>query len=367
MTDEQKTERPFVRGGDFMFDIPDITPAVWGEGSDVLWAEGEALIIAGPSGVGKTTLVGQLVRGLIGLGGDVLGYPLKQCTRVLYLAMDRPAQIGRSLRRHFTPDQRDAVNERLTIWRGPPPADIAKNPALLRQLCLDAGANVVIVDSLKDAAIGLSEDAVGAGYNSARQLALAAGIEVIELHHQVKRGSNGDNPNTLADVYGSTWLTGGAGSVILLWGQAGDSIIGFSHLKQPGEPVGPFQIVHDHARGETTIWHAADPIAMLIASRGQGITVGDYASALFETDKPTPNEIEKARRRLTKLETVGKITSKEIVGGASGKPAKVFHLLKSRTPNRITNQITEPLFVNESRTANQITHPTETKGSRPTK
>lgn len=323
--DDTAALHSFTRGGDFMFDIPDHTPAWWGAGQDVLGAEGEALMICGPSGVGKTTLTGQLVAGSI-FGGTVLGLPVTPCERVLYLAMDRPQQIARSLRRHFTRGQKDEVNARLTIWKGPPPADIARNPDLLRDLALEAKSNRIFVDSLKDAAIGLSEDAVGAGYNNARQKALAAGVEVIELHHQVKRGADGGAPNTLSDVYGSTWLTGGAGSVILLSGKPGDTIVDFRHLKQPADTVGPFKVMHDHAAGISSVWNAADPLAMIQASRGQGITVRDYAAALFEKEKPTANEIEKARRKLNALDKSGVIGSVEAPATNGGNPSKVYHL-----------------------------------------
>lgn len=326
--EKQEPPKPlhtFTPGGNFMFDIPDKTPAVWGAEQDVAWAVGEALMICGSPGVGKTTLTGQLVAGSL-FGGDVLGLPVTPCDKVLYLAMDRPQQIARSLRRHFTRAQKEEVNNRLTIWKGPPPADLAKNPDLLRDLCLEAGANRVVVDSLKDAAIGLSEDAVGAGYNNARQKALAADIEVLELHHQVKRGADGGTPNTLSDVYGSTWLTGGAGSVILLSGKPGDTIVDFRHLKQPADTIGPFKVMHDHAAGISSVWNAADPLAMIQASRGQGITARDYAAALFEKDKPTANEIEKARRKLNAMNKAGVIGSVETPATNGGNPGKVYHL-----------------------------------------
>jgi hypothetical protein len=38
-----------------------------------------------------------------------------------------------------------------------------------------------------------------------------------------------------------TWLTSGAGSVILLNGQPGDPIVSLHHLKQPAAAVGPLQ------------------------------------------------------------------------------------------------------------------------------
>ena len=103
----------FIDGGSFIFDIPDETPAVWGEGSDVLWPEGEALILCGPSGVGKTTIAGQLVRGLIGLSSDLLGYPIHPYNRLLYLSMDRPAQVARSLKRQIHPSERAVVDQKL--------------------------------------------------------------------------------------------------------------------------------------------------------------------------------------------------------------------------------------------------------------
>ena len=94
---------PFVGGGAFILDAPDRVPALWGEGDRVLWAEGEALMVCGGPGVGKTTITGQLVRALLA-GGDVLGLPVARRRRVLYLAMDRPRQIARSLRRQFGPE-----------------------------------------------------------------------------------------------------------------------------------------------------------------------------------------------------------------------------------------------------------------------
>ena len=60
--------------GGIILDEPDTPPAVWGDGESILWAEGESLIIAGPDGVGKTTLAGQLIRARLGIGdGLVLG------------------------------------------------------------------------------------------------------------------------------------------------------------------------------------------------------------------------------------------------------------------------------------------------------
>lgn len=323
---EEQTEEDagagLADGAAFIFDQPDRVPARWGEAEEILWAKGEALMLCGPPGVGKTTLTGQVVRALLGLQPDVLSYPVEPVGRVLYLAMDRPRQIGRALARHFTPADRDTVAERLTVWQGPPPADLAADPHALLDLARRVGADVVVVDSLKDAAVGLSEDAVGAGYNRARQRVLAAGIDLLELHHQKKAGANGGKPDKLADVYGSTWLTSGAGSVIGLWGDAGDPIVELSHLKPVMEPIGPFNVVHDHIRGISTIDGAVDVVA-LAAATPRGTTVGIVAEAMFG-EKPTPAQRMKARRRVEKLVGLGLLVEAEKIDGGKGHNIGTF-------------------------------------------
>ena len=154
----------FVAGGSFILDAsPDPEP-VWGIGDEVILADGEALIVAASQGLGKTTLAQQLALGRCGFPeyADLLDYPIKPGNRrVLYLAMDRPQQARRSFRRMVDDAWRDELDERLVVWRGPPPADLAKFSGLLTDLCRKAGADTVIVDSLKDAAIGLTDDEVG--------------------------------------------------------------------------------------------------------------------------------------------------------------------------------------------------------------
>ncbi|WP_187437720.1 AAA family ATPase [Actinomadura decatromicini] len=78
-------------GDEFVLDTPATPPAVWGRGEAVGWAEGESLMLVGPPGVGKTTLVVQLVAARLGLVKTVLGLPVQAgARRVLYLALDRP-------------------------------------------------------------------------------------------------------------------------------------------------------------------------------------------------------------------------------------------------------------------------------------
>lgn len=315
--EDEHDQKPYVLpkyrdGGSFIFDTPATPTAIWGAGQDVLWADGEALMIYGGSGVGKSTVAGQLVRALILGDGDVLGYPVLPATgTVLYLAMDRPRQLARSLRRQFHPTHRYDVSRRLEVWEGPPPYDMAKYPSILNQMCQNVGASHVIVDSLKDAAMGLTDDTVGAGWNRARQTVLADGVQVAELHHQVKQRADG--PKGIDAVYGSTWLTAGAGSVIQLDGKPGDAVVKLRHLKQPAETVGPFDVIHDPTTGLSHVADEADPL-QLVQAAGQ-LTVAEFAKVLFSTDKPSRNETEKARRKLDALVRSGHLAKPEQTPG----------------------------------------------------
>lgn len=330
-----------TNGGSFILDAPDTIPAVWGEGNRVAWAEGESLIIAGGPGVGKTTIAGQVTRGLL-LGGTVLGLPIKQRRRVLYLAMDRPKQAARALRRTLGDIPRETLDQRLVVWPGPPIADVARHPETLLALVQEADADVVVVDSVKDAAVGLSEDAVGAGYNRARQHVLRAGVDVLELHHTVKKGTNGAAPTTLADIYGSTWITSGAGSVVLLVGEAGDPVVELRHVKQPAEDIGPMKVLHDHDTGTSTVFEATDLVTL--AGQAGGITAKAAAAAMFTTETPTAAEVQKARRRLRSLAGEGRLT--EIPGDDATQTAARWVAAATLTPTltRTSNRkaLTEP-------------------------
>lgn len=294
----------FTDGGSFIFDIPSVTPAVWGVGGDVLWAEGEALMIAGPQGVGKSTLAGLLVRGMI-TGESVLGLPVKRLEdggRVLYLAMDRPQQIARALARQLRALDRVTVARALEVWAGPPPVDLAADPDALLRMAQRANATVVVVDSLKDAALGLAKDEVAAGWNRARQICLAAGVQVLEVHHNRKVSDT--NAPAVEQIYGNIWITSGLGSIIKLSGEPGDPIVGFRHLKQPDREVGPLEILHDQAAGVMTVQGVVD---LVECAANIGITAQRAAELLFDATKPDKAEVEKARRRLEALVTAGKL------------------------------------------------------------
>ena len=184
----------------------------------------------------------------------------------------------------------------------------------------EVGAGTVYIDSLKDAAIGLSNDEVGAGYNRARQHLLTTGCQLCELHHLVKHNAAGGPPQGVGDVYGSTWLTAGAGSVVMLTGEPGDPIIEFRHAKQPLGEVGPWRLLHNQAAGAFTINHQLDLVALAAAAGIHGLTAPNAAVALFEKERPTKAQIEKARRRLEKLTDQGLLVVVEgFRGGGVGR------------------------------------------------
>lgn len=327
---EAQTPDLFTPGGSFVLDVPDVAPAVWGDGKDVIWAQGESLMICGPSGVGKTTLALQVLRARLGLQDKVLGYSVAQTGgRILYLVMDRPAQFRRAAARLFTEDDRELLDERLVVWKGPPPKDIAAYPEILSTLSDKANADTVVVDSLKDAAVGIAKDEVGAGYNRARQQAIRDGFEVAETHHMRKSSADNKEPNTLDDIYGSTWLTAGAGSVVLLWGEPGDPVVKWRHLKTPENEVGPFRVVHDHDAGVSEVEAAVDLVAMIARSGVQGVTALEYAVALFGVAKPSPAQREKARRQLERKANGGQLSRFD---GGSGGPVRYFLRVAQQPP-----------------------------------
>lgn len=324
--DEIETALRYRPGGSFILDTDPNPRPVWGSGQDVLWAEGEALIIVGGQGVGKTTLAQQIALGRCGFEefSSVLGYPVERNVwgKTLYLAMDRPKQAARSFRRMVGEAWRDQLDESLFVWEGPPVVDIAKHPTTLLAYAEGVNANTVVVDSIKDAAIGLSDDEVGAGWNRARQIALRAGVEIIELHHNRKAVSGAKAATVSIDeVYGSTWITSGAGSVLLLAGSPGDPVVSLRHLKQPAEEVGPLRVVHDHEQGRSSVWHSADLLSVALASPS-GLTAVQAATALFEVEKPTAAEREKARRKLDRLVSEGLLEVVDEGNQSAGQPKK---------------------------------------------
>lgn len=313
-----------MRPGGIVLDEPAIPAALWGKGSQVLASFGESTLIVGDDGTGKTTLAQALIRAKIGIGPpEVLGFPvavLPPGRRALYLAMDRPRQAKRAMARAVSLADRKVLDERLVLWEGPPVSDLARDPSMLADMCKMAGASVCFADSLKDAALGLSEDAVGSAWNRARQMAIAAGTQMFELHHPRKATGDNPRPKSLQDVYGSRWITAGAGSVLFLWGKAGDPVIELIHLKQPADEVAGIKMVIDAASG-TVSAEGGDIITALAAQGITVITAHLAAQLLYGTTTPDRNQAEKARRALKRLEAEGALVPEEPGGRGRGNAA----------------------------------------------
>jgi replicative DNA helicase len=321
-----ETSLRYTSGGSFILDTPADPIPLWGRGQAVLWAEGEALTIVGGQGVGKTTLAQQVALGRCGFEeyAEVLGFPIAANTWgvTCYMAMDRPRQAARSFRRMVGETWREDLDRRLHVWEGPPVVDVAKHPTTLVEYAENVNAETLIVDSLKDAALGLSDDEVGGGWNRARQLALRSGVQIIELHHNRKAlsGAKAAHP-AIDDVYGSTWITSGAGSVLLLAGAPGDPIVTAHHLKQPAEEVGPLKILHDHDAGRSSVWQQVDVLALASAKPG-GISAAEAAQAMFEVEKETPAQRQKARRKLERLANEGLVNVLDAGSEASSRATR---------------------------------------------
>jgi replicative DNA helicase len=293
--------------GDVVLDLPDTIPAVWGAGHRVPWAVGERLMLCAPQGTGKTTLAQRLALARCGIGArDALGMPVADDgRRVLYVAADRPAQALRSLRRMLAPDDRALLAERLLVWKGAPPVDVVSDPgSLLAWLTQLGDVGTVIVDSLKDVAPALGKDEVGSAIDHALRRVCDADVQVLALHHlrkaQGESRTSSSKPRSLDEVYGSTWLTGGSGAVLLLWGTPGDLVVELSTLKPIADPIGPLTLMLDHARGSIRVESVVELVDVLRVAGNDGLSALDAVKAL-ELGGTERAAKERARRELNRL------------------------------------------------------------------
>jgi replicative DNA helicase len=294
-----ETDSRMVDGLAFVLDALGDTPAVWGREDDVLWSAGEPLLIVGPDGVGKTTLAHSLVLGLLELRPTILGFPVAPADRgVLYVQADRPKQGARAfwrMVREEGPSTHGRLKEALLVWRGPPPFNLSREPERLAQWAEAVGASVIVLDSLGFVVPDMSKDETGSGVAAAFAHCAARGIELLALTHGRKAQADNRRPRELSDVYGSRWITSACGSVLSLWGNAGDPVLELRHLKQPNSEVGPLMVELDRERGEFSVVSGSDLLGALRAA-GNGLTAQE-AGRLMDAATPKAAEV-KARRRL---------------------------------------------------------------------
>ena len=104
-------------------------------------------------------------------------------------------------------------------------------------------------------------------------------------------------------MYGSTWITSGAGSVLCLWGPAGDTLLSLRHLKQPEEHVGPFTVEVNHLTGDVSRVGAREPLGVVREAAEVGATARDVASACRGAESSA--DLQWAQRLLADLERRG--------------------------------------------------------------
>jgi hypothetical protein len=241
---------------DFIAEGPDPSATcLWGvpaQGGVMAWAEKQGTIIAGPPGTGKSTIALQVILRRVGLlGGDVLGLPVRMVDEPLvYLALDRADQIRQSLRRMIpqNPDPEAAARLQL-IDTFPMGVDLRQEATFISWL-RDKGATCVVIDSAKDLGYDLNDSAEGQAFNFLVQATLRAGIQILITHHSRKTPRGDRKPLTLNDLHGSQWVAAGAGSVLMLDGEAGPSPKRLFHVKPLAVPMAPLQIELNTTTGE---------------------------------------------------------------------------------------------------------------------
>jgi hypothetical protein len=311
---EQAAEAALFMDGESFLRMAMVTsPPIWGsQAMDIhLWEPGESLMIVGPPGVGKSTLAHLLVWARLGLVEEVIDWPVEPSeAKVLYLAMDRPAQIGRAMSRLVRPEQWPVLKDRLVVRMGPLPVDITQEITWIRDKAQELGADLVVIDSIKDVLPKASDEERAGLYNMARQACLSIGIDWMELHHNRKAGVGNKEPDTLEDVYGARWLTAGAGSVISLHGESGASVVSMKQLKTPAGEFFPRWVELDKDTGQLGL-HDNLTVEGLAAKATGGTSAMMIARKVYATEKPDRSQVQAVRNKLKRLAAQGVVEEYE--------------------------------------------------------
>lgn len=243
---------------DFINSGPDPTKTcLWGnptENGTMAWAQNQGTIIAGPPGTGKSTIALQVILRRCGIvDGDVLGLPVTVAEDpTVYLALDRADQIRQSARRMLAPDLDPEVAARLQVIDALPLGIDLRDPVTFIEWLKDRDAGCVAMDSAKDLGFDLNDSSEGQAFNHLIQAVLRADIQVLVTHHSRKTPRGDRKPLTLNDLHGSQWVAAGAGSVIMLDGEAGPKDKRLFHVKPLTVPMAPLSIGLVHDTGEIT-------------------------------------------------------------------------------------------------------------------
>jgi replicative DNA helicase len=143
------------------------------------------------------------------------------------------------------------------------------------------------------------------------------GVDVVSLHHP--RKTNQANPQkslAVDDVYGSTWVTAGQGSIIALNGTPGSGVAKFRHLKHPVDEVAGFDIEIDYATGSVSAVGTRSVVDFLEAQAGGPVSTPEIIAYVEGTPDYTPARAKAIHRQLDRLVTAGAVT-KHKQNGAS--------------------------------------------------
>ncbi|MEX3644340.1 bifunctional DNA primase/polymerase [Mycolicibacterium porcinum] len=283
---------------------------LWGAGQQALMAPGQGSMVFGTDGAGKSTIMQQLTLTRMGLGNDeVLGFPVVQSDQpILYLALDRPEQIRRSIARMVDltdPAVRDRLKRKLIVWRGALPFHCDLDPKAFADWAMQIGGDdlgLVVADSVKDMVSSCTEDSAGMGFNDTVQHITTRGVEFACCHHNRKPNATNARPRKLADVYGSRWLTAGLGSVLNIW-KLDDQRRELTQLKTPyGNPVDPVEYTDDYTRGVfNTTGNWTDALVSALVSAGErGLTDAEAVAGAFNVT-PKDDTFHAYRKRITRL------------------------------------------------------------------
>ncbi|WP_160110856.1 bifunctional DNA primase/polymerase [Mycolicibacterium houstonense] len=283
---------------------------LWGVGQQALMAPGQGSMVFGTDGAGKSTIMQQFMLARTGLGDDdVLGFPVDQSDQpILYLALDRPEQIRRSIARMVDltdPAVRDRLKRKVIVWRGALPFHCDLDPKAFADWVMQIGGDdlgLVVADSVKDMVSSCTEDSAGMGFNDTVQHITTRGVEFACCHHNRKPNAANMRPRQLADVYGSRWLTAGLGSVLNIW-KLDDQRRELTQLKTPyGSPVDPVEYTDDYTRGvssTTTNWTDA-LVSALVTAGSSGLTDAEAVAEAFNV-APKDDAFHACRKRITRL------------------------------------------------------------------
>lgn len=334
--------RRVAPGGTFLLADDPTPPVIHGRGAEVLHASGEATLVCALTGAGKSTYAQNYALHRLGLRpGEFIGYPVQPLPPgegILYVAADRPRQIRRSFRRLIDDTDRDELDHRLVVWKGPPPFRLNQKPeallAFVRAVEAHHGVMLreVILDSLKDVASELVKDEGGAGVAQALGHLVADDREALVLHHERKaeRGAK-KAPAEIGDVYGSQYLTACMGNVVYLHGPSGAHVVELIHLKQSAETVGPLLLDHDHDAGTLTVRAERDVLELLRAAP-KGFTVRTACLVAWGLQDPDRNAVARMYRKLERYVAEGLATRPETAGGYD--TAAVYYAVETRHGDR---------------------------------